>query len=122
MNLFTKAITSKLIKNGIERITTGNDDHKPVVKWFNPVGGGTWLITSLGVYKDGSGEYVPDGTAYGLCDLGMGSAEIGSVSVEEISSVKLMMGLGIERDRYFKANKTLSGYADEARSEGRIIA
>lgn len=87
-------------------------DHKPVVKLFNPVGAATWLLTEL----DEDGD-----TAFGLCDLGFGSPELGSVSLAEIASVTLPFGMKIERDIHFTADKTIGAYATEARQKGRIV-
>lgn len=109
MKLLTKAIETKLRENGRNR----DQDHEPALKLFNPFGAATWLITEL----DEDGD-----TMFGLCDLGMGSPELGYVSLSEIRSVRGPLGLGIERDLHFKANKPISVYADEARSEGRIVA
>jgi len=84
----------------------------PVVKLF---GGGacTWLLSELD----------DDGIAFGLCDLGMGSPELGYVSMDELMSIKFPpFGLPIERDLHFKADKTLTEYADEARRHGRLVA
>jgi hypothetical protein len=86
---------------------------KPVVKLFSPVGGATWLLSEL--MEDGD-------SAFGLCDLGLGFPELGYVSLADIESVRLPMGLYIERDLHFKAAKTLSEYADEARANRRIVA
>ena len=118
MKLLTKAIETKLIKNFKEnQININRDgntvDFKPVVKFFNPCGAATWLITELD----------PDtNIMFGLCDLGMGFPEVGDVSLDELASVRLSFGLGIERDLHFKADKTLSQYADEARNNGSIAA
>ena len=87
-------------------------DLEPVVKFFNPVGAATWLISELD----------DDGIAFGLCDLGFGSPELGYVSVDELAVVKVGFGLGIERDRHFTAKKTLGEYAAEAREKGSISA
>jgi hypothetical protein len=43
-------------------------DHRPVVKIFNPTGGQTWLISEM----DADGD-----TMFGLADLGMGEPEMG---------------------------------------------
>lgn len=59
--------------------------------------------------------------AYGLCDLGMGTPELGFVSMREIRELRGPLGLPIERDLHFDADKTLSAYADEARAHGRIV-
>lgn len=89
-------------------------DFKPVVKLFCPWGGATWLLTELDPDD-------PD-IAFGLCDLGMGFPELGSVRISELESVRGPGGLRIERDLYFAANKTLSAYAAEAARAERIIA
>ena len=59
---------------------------------------------------------------FGLCDLGMGEPALGYVSLRELASVKLGQGLGIERDLYWTADKTMQEYADEARQTGYIQA
>jgi hypothetical protein len=60
--------------------------------------------------------------AFGLCDLGMGSPEIGRVSLAELGTVCGPMGLRIERDIYFEPIKTLSAYMEEARRTGQLMA
>jgi DUF2958 family protein len=79
-------------------------DFKPVVKLFVPWGGGTWLL------------------AFGLCDLGLGFPELGSVSLEEIAALTGPGNLTIERDVHFIAVKSLGAYAEEARLHERIIS
>jgi Protein of unknown function (DUF2958) len=51
----------------------------------------------------------------------MGEPELGYVSLVELSSVRGKLGLPIERDLHFDANKTLSAYAAEARERRRIV-
>ena len=104
MKLLTKQIEKKLKAN--------NWSNTPVVKFF---GGGacTWLICEM----DEDGD-----TLFGLCDLGHGCPELGTVSLSELQNTKFAYGLGVERDRYFKADKTITQYAEEARANGRIIA
>jgi hypothetical protein len=89
-------------------------DHEPVVKLFTPDGNATWLLT----------ESDPDdpNRLFGLCDLGLGSPELGYVSLAELAALRGMMGLPIERDLHFIADKPLSAYAEEARLKGRISA
>ena len=107
MMLLTKANLAALAANAeIDEVS-----RKPVVKFFDPTGAATWLISE----KDG-------GLMFGLCDLGMGSPELGYVSLEELKSVKGAFGLGIERDLYFEAKKTLVEYSDAARAAGKIAA
>ena len=116
MKLLTKALMTKLLKNGAEQAkvkgTKAECDFVPVVKFF---GGGamTWLITEM----DEDGD-----TLFGLCDIGQGCAELGSVSLRELQSLRFPpFGLGIERDLCFKPTKPLSVYTEAARREGRIV-
>jgi hypothetical protein len=111
MKLITKEIRTKLEANANKTEISGDDDHRPVVKLFNPAGAATWLLTEI-----------EDDIAFGLCDLGMGSPELGSVSITELEAVKGPMGLGIERDQYFTASNTISEYAAASRSAGYITA
>lgn len=116
MKLITKAQYDQLIANGRKqepvRGTPAEIDFKPVVKLFNPCGSGTWLLTEID-------PDAPD-IAFGLCDIGY--PELGSVSLSELASVRLPFGLGIERDRHWTADKTLSAYARAASAAGRIVA
>lgn len=124
MKLLTKEQRARMLANGKanaerladpENVDGKAEDFRPVVKLFNPCGAATWLLTELDPED-------PD-IAFGLCDLGMGCPELGSVRLSELAGVKLMGGaLGIERDIHFEADKSLSAYADEARQLGRIKA
>lgn len=89
-------------------------DHKPVVKLFTPDANCTWLISELDPDE-------PD-IAFGLCDLGFGCAELGSVSISEIKSLRGKLGLPVERDRHFEPTRSLVAYAEIARIAGRIVA
>jgi hypothetical protein len=51
----------------------------------------------------------------------MGTPEIGFVSMHELRNLHGQLGLPIELDMYFEADKTLSVYAAEARAQGRIV-
>src|ERR1039457_4658094 len=86
-------------------------DFKPVVKLFTPDAQCTWLLTELG----------NDNIAFGLADLGMGIPELGYISMRELRELRGPLGLAVERDLHFDADKTLSAYADEARAHGRIV-
>ena len=119
MKLLTKSIREQLLRHGtlrLERQEHGLDepDFRPVVKLFTPDASCTWLLTELD-------PECPD-IAFGLCDLGLGFPELGTVSIAELESVRGRLGLPVERDQYFTATKTLSAYADEARAAGHIKA
>jgi len=111
MKLLTKAIETKLRANEEIARETG-ESGKPVVKFFNPCGAGTWLISDMD----------EDGICFGLCDLGMGTPELGTVSIQELQSVNVGFGLGIERDIHWEATKSLMDYANDARECGYINA
>ena len=87
-------------------------DLKPVVKLFTPDAQATWLITELD----------ENGIAFGLADLGMQSPELGYIDLNEIMSVRSPLGLPVERDRFFTADKMLTQYADAARSKDCVAA
>lgn len=89
-------------------------DHAPVVKLFTPDANATWLLSECDPDE-------PD-RLFGLCDPGLGCPELGYVSLSEIMEVRGPLGLPVERDLYFVADKPLSAYAEEARVKGRIIA
>jgi len=84
----------------------------PVVKLFSPWGAATWLLTEL----DPEDEDI----AFGLCDLGMGCPELGTVRLSELESVRGPAGLRIERDCHFKGEQWLWVYARAAAVAGRI--
>mgnify|MGYP003644700482 CR=1 FL=1 len=86
-------------------------DPAPVIKFFNPMGAATWLATEL--YDDGD-------TLFGLADLGFGCPELGCVSLSELASIRLPLGLRIERDIGFSTTVSLSVWADTARRVGSI--
>jgi Protein of unknown function (DUF2958) len=87
-------------------------DFHPVVKLFNPCGAGTWLLTEIN-----PGDHI---VAWGLCDLGMGFPEFGTVSLTELAGYCGRFGLGIERDLHFTATKPISAYIEEASKLGHI--
>lgn len=47
--------------------------------------------------------------------------EIGWVSLAEIAALRGGLGLPVERDLYFRAEKRLSAYARDARLAGRVV-
>lgn len=89
-------------------------DHFPVLKLFSPDASATWLISECDPDE-------PD-RLFGLCDFGFNAPELGYVSLAEIKRVRGHLGLPVERDLHFKADKPISAYAAEARVNGRIVA
>jgi hypothetical protein len=119
MKLFTDDQERRMRENGTanaERSERGKEpcDFVPVIKLFCPWGGATWLLTEL--------DPEDSDLAFGLCDLGMGFPELGSVSISEIAAIAGPGGLRIERDLHFRPTRTLQAYTDEAVRERRIVA
>ena len=117
MKLFTKNIHDKLPANGRKQDAvrgTGDEiDFPPVVKLFTPDGGSTWLLTELDPQD-------PD-IAFGLCDLGMGCPELGTVRKSQLETGRGCLGLPIERDKFFQASHPLSVYTRAANQAYRIV-
>ena len=116
MKLFTQNILSKLKANGLKQAsvkgTEDEIDFPPVVKIFTPDANATWLLSEV--------EPEDEDIAFGLCDLGMGFPELGSVRISELESIRGQLGLPAERDLGFHTKKLLSEYATEAREAGKI--
>src|ERR1039458_2734118 len=138
LELLTADIKIRLLENGRKNAARINDDGNtidfhPVVKLFTPDAGFTWLLTEIDLATSSFSESISGFTwllteidsenedvAFGLCDLGMGCPELGSVSLSEITALRGKLGLPVERDLHFEAEKSLRAYADEARLLGRI--
>jgi hypothetical protein len=84
----------------------------PVVKLALPGHEMVWLLTEINPGHEN--------IAYGLCDLGLGFPEVGSVDLSELAETPGRLGRTVERDTGFQATKRLNTYANEARAAGRI--
>lgn len=113
-SFLTDAQFAQLLANGLRSWAQADFDPLPVVKLFTPDAGATWLL----------GAVDPENTdvAFGLCDLGVGFPELGCVRLSELACVRGMLGLPIEQDLQFRADRRLSAYAKVARMAGRIQA
>ena len=86
-------------------------DHRPEVKLSTPNGSAIWLLTELN----------PDtNVAYGLCDLGLGSPELGYLDLDELELLAATEGFQIEVDLHFDTMRRLSEWAERAKIAGRI--
>jgi hypothetical protein len=113
MKLFTQDQHRQLAANGIAS-KWKECDHFPVVKLFTPDAQATWLLSEIDPEN-------PD-NAFVLCDLGCQCPELGYVSIAELQALRGKLGLPVERDRHFTADKPLSAYAAEAAAAGHIKA
>ena len=111
--LITQEQRKKLLANGATFDTDENYDSYPVVKLFTPGASSSWLLVHI----------EPDhlDIAFGLCDLGLGYPETGSVYLSKIAMVCGRLGLRVEWDLHFSARKPLSAYARDAQQAGMIV-
>jgi hypothetical protein len=77
-------INEEHLKNDLD-----TEDFEPIVKYFNPIGIGTWYLSELS----------PDNIGFGICHLF--EIELGYVCLKELKSLKLRWDLKIEKDLYF---------------------
>ncbi|MDP2162981.1 MAG: DUF2958 domain-containing protein [Hydrogenophaga sp.] len=111
--LITDEQRAQLLANGRATAECQDIDPPPVVKLLTPDAHATWLLSELDP-EDGD-------TAFGLCDVGIGMPELGTVRISDLASIVGPLNLPVERDLYFVAQRTLSDYARLARINGSII-
>ena len=95
MKLMTKEIEKKLERYPLRSQDGKGKDAKVIVKFFNPYGAGTWLITEGEKQADG------DWLLYGYCHIV--EWEWGYVLFSEIQKARIRIGgcsLPLERDMY----------------------
>lgn len=92
MKLLTKEIEKELEKSPLYSHEKEGLEAQVIVKFFNPTGSGTWLIT------EGEKQENGDWLLFGYCHLF--DWEWGYISLNELKSVKLPYGMTIERDLY----------------------
>ena len=112
-SLLTDEQRTQLLANGHAQNEGHTLDPFPVVKLFTPDAHATWLLTALDP-ADGD-------TASGLCDLGLGMPELGSVRLSVLADMCGPKNRPVERDLYFVARRRLSEYAQLARANGSIL-
>lgn len=102
-----KLMTQEIKKKIPSLYSNDGKDPKDIpirVKFFNPMGRGTWYVTEGEEQEDG------DWLFYGLARIH--EAELGYFKLSELTSVRLPFGMKIERDMYF-ANHTLAEAKDK---------
>lgn len=92
MELLTEEIIERFKEYPLYSQDGKGIDSIVLVKYFNPCGAGTWLITEAELQDDGSW------LLFGYCHISC--FEWGYVSLKELQDLKLPFGLTIERDLY----------------------
>lgn len=101
MKLMTKELEKTLKKYPIGSQEGKMFEAEVIVKYFNPCGAGTWLIT------EGEKQENGDWLLFGYCHIF--EWEWGYISLKELEEIKLPFGLTIERDIY-TTKKTIKDY------------
>lgn len=101
--LMTKELEKKFEEYPLYSQEGKFENSEVVVKYFNPCGAGTWLITEGEKQEDG------DWLLYGYCHLF--EWEWGYVMLSELEDVHLPFGLKIERELYVTGGK-VSDYVE----------
>ena len=100
-------LMTKELEKEFENYPIGSQDEllgnaKVIVKFFNPTGAGTWLITEGNKLENGDYEM------FGYCHLGNDEfAELGYVMLSELEELELPLGLTVERDLWMPKDCTL---------------
>ena len=89
-------------------------DDPPVIKLHTPNAGATWLISAI--------DPADRERAWGLCDTGMGTPELGWVSLAELAGLHDRFGVEVCRDEAFRPSANLGVYASVAARLGVIVA
>lgn len=110
MKLLTKAILEQFERQG-DTSEKSAEEIMVIAKFFNPCGAGTWYAY----------EYNPKYREFmAFVNLiGPDCAECGPVSLDELESVRGPLGLGIERDLYFKP-RPLKEIMDTVKAGGHV--
>ena len=91
MKLLTNEIVSKFENHPIGSQDGKGLDAEVLVKYFNPCGAGTWLITEA--EREGD-----DWRLFGYCHIF--EWEWGYLMLSELESLRLPFGMTVERDLY----------------------
>ena len=108
-------LITKEIEDAIKNTPYGStedvelDDKKVIARFFNPTGAGTWYVLENDDWENGR-------VVFGAATLGYG-LELGSISIDELESLKLPLGLTIERDISVEPFKSTLGELRKAHGE-----
>lgn len=93
MELLTKEVEKAFEEHPFDSQNGKGFDSEVIVKYFNPVGTGTWLITEAQRQGD---DWLLFGYMHLFC------WEWGYVTLNQLKKQRLLLGLTIERDLYVR--------------------
>ena len=100
MKLLTKEVENKFREFPYLSQDGKGFEAEVLVRYFNPCGAGDWIIIE-------ADETDNDWILFGYCSIGYGY-ELGSVSFNELQSIRLPYGLRIERDLHLEEHTKVS--------------
>lgn len=109
MKLLTREIEKKFEKYPLYSQDGKGKDAKVLVKFFNPYGAGTWIITEASREGD-------DWLMFGWTDMGYGW-EAGYISYNELASIKIRLGryeFGLERDIHIRSDAKVGDFVKDS--------
>ncbi len=92
MRLMTKTLEKRLAQVGEQDIP----DPIVVAHFFNPCGSGDWYVTAY---------HPEDRLIFGWAEIVPGMGEWGYTSIDELQTFKGPLGIGIERDLYWREKR-----------------
>ncbi|AOW13995.1 hypothetical protein LPB72_00535 [Hydrogenophaga crassostreae] len=110
--LVTDEQRAQLLANRHARAADAQIDLWPVVRLFTPDAHATWLLAALDP-ADGD-------TAWGLCDVGIGMPELGSIKLSDLAAIVGPQRMPVRRDLHFHAVRPMSEYLRQAQANGSI--
>lgn len=110
--LVTDEQRAQLLENGRARAADAQVDLWPVVRLFTPDAHATWLLAALDP-ADGD-------TAWGLCDVGIGMPELGTIKLSDLATIVGPLRLPVRRDLHFHAVRPMSEYLRLAQANGSV--
>lgn len=111
--LLTADERARLLAHGAARAAGQGIDPMPVVRLFTPDAHATWLLAALDP-ADGD-------TAWGLCDVGIGMPEMGSIKLSDLATIVGPQRIQVRRDLHFHAVRPMSEYLRLAQANGSIM-
>ncbi|MGH7463331.1 MAG: DUF2958 domain-containing protein [Longimicrobiales bacterium] len=110
--LITDELRELLLANGHACLADERVDLWPVVRLFTPDAHAIWLLAALDP-TDGD-------TAWGLCDVGIGMPELGSIKLSDLATIVGPQRMPVRRDLHFHPARPMSEYLRLAQANGSI--
>lgn len=112
MPLINERQRSQLLRNADLFNSEAIGEAWPAAKLYTLDAHATWLLVSL--------DPEDFDTAYGLCDLGIGTPSLGYIKLSDLQAIRGPRDMPVCCDTYFVARYPLSEYVRRAEANGSI--